>query len=93
MRSVRAQWNAVFTEPAPLSAFATLEVPILYITGSESPASARAVAQLLTKNLPRVTVVELDGVGHMAPVTHPDPVNALIEGHLERCHDRSRRSF
>jgi len=93
MRSVRAQWNAVFTEPAPLSAFATLEVPILYITGSESPASARAVAQLLTKNLPRVTVVELDGVGHMAPVTHPDPVNALIEGHLERCHDRNRRSF
>src|SRR5262249_36908440 len=31
MRSVRAQWNAVFMEPAPLSAFATLEVPILYI--------------------------------------------------------------
>jgi pimeloyl-ACP methyl ester carboxylesterase len=34
------------------------------------------------KTLPRATEVELDGVGHMGPVTHPDRVNTLIEQHL-----------
>jgi hypothetical protein len=26
--------------------------------------------------------VEIEGVGHMGPVTHPDQINALIERHL-----------
>jgi pimeloyl-ACP methyl ester carboxylesterase len=33
--------------------------------------------------LPRVRAVEIDGVGHMGPVTHPERINALIERHLE----------
>lgn len=83
MSTVKAEWGAAFEEPTPLAAFAELDVPVLYITGSESPASSRAVAQLLTNVLPRVTAVEVEGVGHMAPVTHPDRINALIEDHLE----------
>jgi pimeloyl-ACP methyl ester carboxylesterase len=83
MSTVKAEWDAVFQEPTPLSAFADLGVPVLYLTGSESPASVRGVARLLTKVLPRVTVIEVDGVGHMAPVTHPDRINALIERHLD----------
>ena len=82
MSTVKTEWNAAFGEPTPLSAFAELDVPVLYITGSESPASSRAVARLVTKTLPRVIAVELEGVGHMGPVTHPDRVNALIERHL-----------
>ncbi|MGH7396928.1 MAG: alpha/beta fold hydrolase [Candidatus Rokuibacteriota bacterium] len=82
MSKVKAEWDAAFREPTPLSAFAALDVPVLYITGSESPASGRAVARLLTKTLPRVTAVEIAGVGHMGPVTHPDRINALIERHL-----------
>jgi pimeloyl-ACP methyl ester carboxylesterase len=38
------------------------------------------------KTLPRVTAVEIEGVGHMGPVTDPDRVNALIERHLEQTH-------
>jgi pimeloyl-ACP methyl ester carboxylesterase len=82
MSAVKAEWDAVFDDPTPLSAFAALDVPVLYITGSDSPASARGVGRLLTKTLPRVTEVEIEGVGHMGPVTHPDQVNALIERHL-----------
>jgi len=67
----------------PLHAFAALEVPTLLLIGSESPSSSRAVARLLAKTLPRVTVAELDSVGHMGPVTHPDRVNWLIEQHLD----------
>lgn len=43
------------------------------------PASARGVARLLTKTLPDVTTVELAEAGQLAPVTHPDLVNAVIE--------------
>jgi pimeloyl-ACP methyl ester carboxylesterase len=83
MRSVQAEWGALFLEPTPLATFADLDVPVLYLTGSASPASVRGVARLLTKVLPRVTTVEVAGVGHMAPVTHPDRINALIERHLD----------
>jgi pimeloyl-ACP methyl ester carboxylesterase len=48
-----------------------------------SPASSLGVARLLAKTLPSVTTVEIDGVGHMAPVTHPDRVNAVIASYLE----------
>jgi pimeloyl-ACP methyl ester carboxylesterase len=84
MRKVKAEWHAAFTEPMPLSAFAALDVPTLCIVGTGSPASSRRVTRLLAKTLPSLTTVEIDGVGHMAPVTHPDRVNAVIAGYLER---------
>jgi pimeloyl-ACP methyl ester carboxylesterase len=42
------------------------------------------VARLLTKALPRVEVLEFEKLGHMGPVTHPEPVNKAIERFLER---------
>jgi hypothetical protein len=89
MRSVPAEWDAILMDPTPLSAFAALDMPILLITGSESPTSSKEVARLLAKNLPLVTLVEIEGVGHMGPVTHANQVNALIAGHLERHHERT----
>lgn len=83
MDGLTAEWHAAFTEQTPLSAFASLDVPTLCLTGSDSPAASRGVARLLTKVMPRVTDVEIAGVGHMGPVTHPERINALIERHLE----------
>ena len=83
MAAIPGEWHAIFEEPEPLVAFGALDVPALCLVGSDSPAPSRAVARLLTKTLPRVSEVELDGVGHMGPVTHPDRVNALIEQHLD----------
>ena len=45
------------------------------MVGSKSPLSSRAVAQRLARVLPQVELVELDGLGHMGPITHPDKVN------------------
>jgi pimeloyl-ACP methyl ester carboxylesterase len=53
------------------------------MTGTVSKASALAVARLVSAVLPRVRIEEIEGVGHMAPVTHPDTVNPLIERFLE----------
>jgi pimeloyl-ACP methyl ester carboxylesterase len=86
MRSVKPEWHAAFYEPTPLNAFAAVDVPTLFLTGTKSTASARAVARLVTAVLPRVRVEEIEGAGHMAPLTHPDRVNPLIERFLEEQH-------
>jgi pimeloyl-ACP methyl ester carboxylesterase len=84
MRKVKHEWHALFTEPTPLEAFSRLAVQTLFLVGTDSPASTRGIARLLTARLPNLTVVELAGVGHMAPVTHPEKVNAEIETYLDR---------
>ena len=82
--NVRRWGHALFTEPTPLDAFRSLDVPVLFMTGSRSTASAHGVARLLVAALPRVEVVQLDDPGHMGPVTHPDRVNDVIERFLDR---------
>ena len=64
-------------------AWDAIDVPTLCLTGSDSPGASREVTRRLTKVLPSVTEVEIAGVGHMGPVTHPERINALIERHLE----------
>jgi len=83
MTPVRSEWHALFAEPAPLHAFAALDLPVLCLVGSDSPASSRRVSQLLVKTLPRVVELELEGVGHMGPITHPERVNELIERYID----------
>jgi pimeloyl-ACP methyl ester carboxylesterase len=83
-RNIKGWLHALLYEPTLLAAFGQLDIPVLYLVGAKSRASARGVARLLTKTLPRVTVQELEGVGHMGPVTHPDLVNAAIESYLQR---------
>ena len=82
MRAVKQEWHALFDEPAGLTAFAAIEVPALLLTGSASRAPARAIARLLADALANVRVEEIEGVGHMAPLTAPDTVNGLIERFL-----------
>jgi pimeloyl-ACP methyl ester carboxylesterase len=83
MRAVKSEWHAAFYDPTPLSTFAAVDVPTLFLTGSKSKASALAVARLVTSVLPRVRIEEIEGAGHMGPVTHPDTVNPLIDTFLE----------
>ncbi|HKA88260.1 MAG TPA: alpha/beta hydrolase [Haliangiales bacterium] len=82
--SIPAWAHALLHEPTPLSAFRELKVPVLYMTGGESPASSLGVARLLTPTLPNIEVIELKGLGHMAPVTQPEPVNQAIARFLAR---------
>lgn len=87
------RWGyALAKEPTPLSAFATLTMPVLYLVGQHTRDSARAVASLLTCTLPNVEVAEIPGIGHMGPVTHPEVVNTLIEEFLER-QELANRAF
>ncbi len=82
--NVRRWAHALMTEPTPLSAFAALNVPVLYMLGGRSPESAHGVARLLVPALPQVEVQTFDQLGHMGPITHPDVVNAAIASFLDR---------
>ncbi len=84
INNVRGWANALLREPTPLQAFTELDTRVLYMIGKNSPASSRGVARLLTRALPRVEVVEFNGLGHMGPVTHPEVVNAAISSFLEQ---------
>ena len=84
VRNVRHWTQALFTEPTPLAAFRSLELPVLYMVGDRSTASAHGVARLLVPALPRVTPHRFDTLGHMGPVTDPEPVNRVIEDFLAR---------
>ncbi len=83
MVNVREWARALLGDATPLAAFARLDIPILYMTGRASPESSLSVARLLTPVLPKVQVVEFEGLGHMGPITHPQIVNAAIARFLE----------
>jgi pimeloyl-ACP methyl ester carboxylesterase len=79
---IRGWAHALFDEPTPLAAFSQIRIPVLYMMGANSPASARAVGRLLTDVLPQVHVVTFDGLGHMGPISHPAMINAAIASAL-----------
>ena len=79
---IRRWAHALFTEPATLEVLRKLTVPVLCMTGARSPRSSLSVAELLMRTLPNAQRVAFPGFGHMAPVTHPDPVNEEIERFL-----------
>ena len=82
--NVRRWAHALFTEPTPLGAFRSLDVPVLYMVGKRSTQSAHGVARLLANALPRVDLVEFEDLDHMGSVTHPEPVNRAIAQFLGR---------
>ncbi len=82
MANVRRWAHALVTEPAPLAAFRALDIPVLYMVGDRSTASAHGVARVLLPALPRAQALRFEGLGHMGPITHPDTVNAAIQKFL-----------
>ncbi len=82
MHAASPEWYASFHEPTPLTEFATIEVPILLLSGKKSTIPARAITTLLSSVLPHARVLELEGIGHLGPVTHPEVINSAIEAFL-----------
>ena len=81
---VALDFHATFNEPASLRDFAGLALPTLLLQGTCSPLPTRRICELLAAVLPDGQLTRIEDAGHMAPLTHRDRVNALIEAHLER---------
>ena len=88
MADVRHWAHALFTDDATASQFAALRIPVLYMTGSDSPASARGVARILASALPLVTTRAFSGLGHMGPLADPSAINGAIERFLTQLDGR-----
>lgn len=83
MNLVRQRWDALLRDPVRVADLASLDVPTLYLTAQNSNVPTRALSELLIGALPRVRTVDMEGVGHMAPLSNPDQVNPLIEEFLK----------
>ena len=82
MGAASPEWHASWNEAIPLAAFAAVDVPTLLLSGTKSTAPARAITSLLSSVLPHAEILELEGIGHMGPVTNPEAVNGAIEDFL-----------
>jgi pimeloyl-ACP methyl ester carboxylesterase len=72
-------------DAAGLLAWGRLEsvgVPVLLLEGATSPPVIAAIQTELQRRLPQVTRAVVPGAGHMAPITHPPAVAALIAAHI-----------
>ena len=82
--NIRRWGHALITEPTTLGALRRLQMPILVMTGEKTRRPAKAVAEILAREMPNVTSLSFRDCGHMGPVTHPDLVNGAIAAFLER---------
>lgn len=80
---VALDFEATLNEPAMLCDFRALSLPTLLVQGTRTPRPTRRICELLANALPHVELALVEGAGHMAPLTHRDAVNALIERQLE----------
>jgi pimeloyl-ACP methyl ester carboxylesterase len=78
MSLVRQRWDALLRDPVQVADLASLDVPTLCLTAQNSNVPTRALSELLIRALPRVRTIDIEGVGHMAPLSNADRVNPLI---------------
>jgi pimeloyl-ACP methyl ester carboxylesterase len=82
LAKVALDFHATLHEPASIEDFGSMALPTLVIQGSRSPLPTRRVCELLAGVLPDARLQIISGAGHMAPLTHREPVNDLIAAHL-----------
>lgn len=61
-----------------------IAAPTTLVMGARTTVASRAMTRALARRRPNVTLVEMAGTGHMAPLTHPHLVHAELARHLQR---------
>ncbi len=84
MPKIAQEWRMVFAASDRYESVAAAGVPTLLVRGAATTLAARMVVELLRDALPQASLVEIEGAGHMAPLTHAAEVNAAIGQHLAR---------
>ena len=52
--------------------------PVLLIRGGDSPEAIGVINDGLARRIPGATQLDIEGAGHMAPITHPEAVAEAI---------------
>ena len=79
---VAAEFGALMAAGPATQELACLDVPVQLLCGTHTRSSARRISELLAELVPGVEYHRLQGLAHMAPVTHADDVNPLIVKHI-----------
>jgi pimeloyl-ACP methyl ester carboxylesterase len=77
------EWDAVMNETTSIQQWAKLlprDTLLVCDPGTVLP--VREIALLLRRSCPAWSYVDVPGVGHMAPLTHPELINGLIASFL-----------
>lgn len=81
-RKVFFEVHSMMQERTPAAAYAPIQAPTLLLSGEHSPPAAQRVVALLAQALPNATALQIDGAGHMGPITHASQVNELLVRHV-----------
>jgi pimeloyl-ACP methyl ester carboxylesterase len=75
-------WPAMFAFRRPLSDYAKLKLPVLFIHGTKSHPSLHRIAGLLHGTIPGAKLEKISGASHLLIGTHPKEIAALIAAHV-----------
>jgi pimeloyl-ACP methyl ester carboxylesterase len=82
MPKVVSEFEALFADDVPATAYAALSMPVHLLSGTHSPRPAQLVAHVLARHLPGAEHRVLHGLGHMAPITDAEAVLAQLPARL-----------
>ena len=83
MPKVLAEFQALFSDRTPVSAYESLTMPVQLIGGTSSPLPVRMVMRRLGALLAQVSTVSLVGLGHMGPINAAERVRSHLPGWLQ----------
>ena len=83
MLAVPRHFDACFAARWSQNLLSRLTMPILLMNGTRTRTPTRRVAELLSRALPHVQRCELDGAGHLGPMTHADTVTQWMSTYLD----------
>jgi len=75
---VRADFDALLADDTSPAALAGLQMPVLCLSGEQSPPSTRRISDLLADTIPYAESQRFEEAGHMGPLTHARQVNGAI---------------
>lgn len=82
MPKVSAEFVALNQVGTTARDLAAMQVPLRLVYGTATRKPALRIAELIAAGVDGVDAHVIDGVGHMAPVTHADVVNPMLVDHL-----------
>lgn len=81
-RKVFLEVNSLLADRTAAAAYASITAPTLLLTGERTPAAERRVVQRLAVAIANARIIDVEGAGHMGPITHADAVNTAIAAHV-----------
>lgn len=82
---ILSDYDDLMSDDLDLESLGEIEIPTLILSGSRTQAVARVVADRVLAQMPQAMHMELEGLGHMAPVTDPGEVDPWILRHVTLC--------